>query len=154
MIRRSFIAVALPLLIAGSPALAQGWTSMAAADGVTQAGTLVDDALAGLRFECAAGGPVRTIVSHNGVRFDRARAHTVVLSVDGLATVLTMTARDSARPGDDDLGRDDPGAAVRPLIDALASGSDLEVSAPSGRYRLSLSGSSRALSALRAACGF
>lgn len=149
---RHLLASTILLGLAG-PAAADGWTSRVEAERAV-AGTTVGGELAGLRLECVPGGPVRTVLSHNGRRFERGREATVVLSVDGMAQILRMQPSDSARAGDDDLSRQDEPTAAAALADALAAGRTLEISGPAGRYAMSLSGSSRALTALRAACGF
>ena len=130
-------------------AAAQGW---AARPGAPVAGSLVDGVFAGLRVECAGSGRLRIVVSHNGRRFDPARVHTVVLSIDGAATILEMRSASSGRDGDDDLAYETDLAGASALLDALAAGRAVEVSGPAGRYTLGLSGSSRALEPVRAAC--
>lgn len=137
-------------LSASSEAKAQGWATRPDAP---IAGTLIEGTFAGLRVECTGAGRVRIVVSHSGRRFDPGRAHTVVLSIDGAATILEMRAASSGRDGDDDLAHETDMRGAAPLLDALGAGRAVEISGPAGRYTLGLSGSSRALATVRTACG-
>ena len=140
------------LLVAGlSAASAQDWSARGEGASI-EAGSLIDGAFAGLLFRCAGEGRIETVLTHNGAVFDRAQTHTIVLSVDGVATMLPARALAGSRPGDDDFVHVGPAAETAPLLDALSRGSALEVSGPSGRYRLGLDGSSKAIAAFRAGC--
>ncbi|MFD2238787.1 hypothetical protein [Aureimonas populi] len=145
---RSIATLALLCGFFPSGALAQSWRAQGEGSAVV-AGSLIEGELAGLRFSCTPQG-VETRLTHNGATFDRQREHSVVLSVDGAARVLSMRAV-PGQAGDDFVRRDAAEAAV-PLLRALAAGREVEVSAPSGRYSLPLAGSARALSALEAGC--
>ena len=139
-------------LAAVLPAAAQEWTTRGAGEAF-EAGSLVDGQMAGILMRCEPGGAVEIRLTHNGAVFDRAREHTIVLSVDGMATMLSARAVESTRPGDDDFVASGALSAIDAFLSALARGRSLEVSAPSGRYTLGLAGSSRAVAGLRERCG-
>lgn len=139
---------ALVILAAGGTARAE-WATREAAGGL-EAGTLVDGRFAGLLLRCPAPGRLQIVLTHNGAAFDRAREHTLSLSVDGVATLLP--ARAVAGTDGDDFVHEGAPAALEPLTAALARGRDVEIAAPSGRYTLPLAGSSRALEAFAQAC--
>lgn len=136
-------------LLGLSGAQAQGWRAEGEGSGIV-AGTVVEGALAGLRLSCADGG-IEIRLTHNGAAFERGREHTVIVTVDGVPHILAMQAT-SGTAGDDFLTAQGWNAA-EPLLSALARGREVEVSGPSGRYRLPLSGSARSILALREGCG-
>jgi hypothetical protein len=139
---------AWPLIAIAAPALAQDWAFRA---GQGAAGSLAEGELAGVVLRCREG--VQELhLTHNAAAFDHERTHTIVLSVDGTAFPFEARAQPSERTGDDDFVAMTDTAALAPLLAALAKGKAVEVSAPSGRYTLGLSGSSAALSAFARAC--
>ena len=142
------ILVLANLLAAFSPAAAtaQEWR----ADGA-RAGFAVSGRLAGLVFECAPGGALRTVVAGNGARFPEERDMTLVLSVDGVARLSSVRAEPDPSGGSRFV-RLDPKAEIEPLLAALRRGRVLEVSSPAGTTTLPLKGSERALTQLLARC--
>lgn len=138
------------VLVAPGPAAAD-WATRESG-GRIEAGTRIDGAFAGLLLRCGGPGRVELLLTHNGAVFDAGRSHTIVVSVDGTASVLSARARASGRPGDDDFVHEATMADLEPLLLALARGRSVELSAPSGRYVLELAGSGRAIEAFRSRC--
>lgn len=128
-------------------ALAQEWRAQGPLAGFTLAGKP-----AGLVFECAPGGRLRTLVAGNGAGFPGDRDLTLVLSVDGTARLLPVRA-EADPAGGSRFARSDSLAEAEPLLAALRRGRSLEVSSPAGRMVLPLRGSERALAQLLTRCG-
>lgn len=127
------------------------WATREGAGGF-EAGTMIEGQMAGLVLRCAQPQGLELALTHNGAVFDRNREHTIVVSVDGTATLLSARAVEGQRNGDDDFVHRPARGALDPLLSSLARGRQVEISAPSGRYVLPLSGSSRAIAALRERC--
>ncbi len=127
------------------------WGTREGAGGV-EAGTVIEGRLAGLLLRCGGAGGAALVLTHNGAVFDRDRDHTIVVSIDGTATLLSARAMASGRFGDDDFVHHAAPGALEPLLSSLARGREVEISSPSGRYALALSGSSRAIAAFRQGC--
>ena len=152
-VRRSLQVAAVLCLALNAPVPAAAEWATRETNGRLEAGTSVDGALAGLLLRCPAPGRMELVLTHNGAVFDRDLDHTIVISVDGTATLLTARAAQGERAGDDDFVYSGTTVDLDPLLVALARGRIVEISAPSGRYSLPLAGSSRAISAFRDGCG-
>ena len=139
------------LLLQPSVGAAAGWTGKGGRPAAPLAGYLLDDAAPALLFRCAGAGRMAMIVA-GGAGLPRNADYTVVVSVDDVAYV-EVTRGDSALAGDSDLVRIAPFASFQPLIAALKSGKEAEVSTPRGRYRVPLKGSGKALAILDGGCG-
>lgn len=148
---------AVPLLIPllcslPHPAAAQVWKAEGEG-GATSAGFTQKGRLAGLVFRCAGPGRVRLILSGDGTRFSDDRPRTLVLSVDGMAQSTTVTAEPEPNgTGASRFAREDRLEQANALLNLLSKGREVEVSGPSGAFRLPLKGSGAAISRLRAAC--
>ncbi|MBB3952209.1 hypothetical protein [Aureimonas jatrophae] len=143
------------LVLCGVPQLSQAQVWKAEGQGAaTSAGFSQKGRLAGLVFRCTQPGRVRLLLSGDGTRFSDERPRTLVLSVDGLAERTTVTAE--AEPngkGASRFAREDTLAQADALLTLLSKGREVEVSGPSGMFRLPLKGSGAAIARLRAGCG-
>lgn len=140
----------LLIVLSAAPASAE-WATREGAGGF-EAGTTIEGQMAGLVLRCAEPQGMELALTHNGAVFDRNREHTIVVSVDGTATLLSAHAFPGARAADDDFVHWPARGGLDTLLSALARGRQVEISAPSGRYTLPLSGSSRAIAAFRERC--
>ena len=130
---------------------AAGWTSRQGSAATRLAGYLLDDATPALLFRCAGAGRLAMVVG-GGEGLPRNADYTVVVSVDDVAYVQ-VTRSDSAIVDKGDLVRIATFDSFAPLIAALKSGKDAEISTPRGRYTVPLRGSGKALAILDGGCG-
>lgn len=146
-------AALLPALVLAQPAAAQAWKAEGEGP-ATRAGFAQKGRLAGLVFQCAGEGRVRLILSGDGTRYADGGSRTLVLSVDGVAQSTTVTAEPEPRgTGASRFAREDTLAAMNGLLGLLTKGREVEVSGPSGSFRLPLKGSGAAIARLRKGCG-
>ncbi|WP_182084266.1 hypothetical protein [Aureimonas sp. ME7] len=150
MLVRALIGI-LAAILGHSVALAQEWRGAGSKESA-RAFYVQSGRPAGIQFECVDASRVRTVVAGNGARFSSDREATLVLSVDGTARVSSVRAEDEPGGGGSRFVRIDRGADLAAFVASLKRGHKLEVSSPAGSMRLSLAGSSRALSTLEAGC--
>lgn len=148
--KRLFLAIAMAMSAPGAAA-AQEWRGLAS-DGPVRAAFTSKGRPAGIEFQCEAPGRIRTVVAGSGARYPEKQASTLVLSVDGVATILRATAEAEPQGPGSRFVRTDAAADLAPLFDRLKRGRELELSGPAGAFRLPLKGSGKALSLLAERC--
>ncbi len=132
---------------AGSEASAAGWRF---ADG--KAGLWVDGGFNGLVVGCS-GSALSLSFFGFPARLSGDDRHSVVVTIDGTARRLRAKAEQRAGAPGSVLSTTVSDAAATDFVEALRKGLKAEVATPVGRYELPLSGSAKALDALKDAAG-
>lgn len=141
-------AVIVAATLVASPVRAQSWMASDAT-----AGFAVDGGYTGLSFRCGPAGDVAMIFSGFGGGLQNGEIYTVAVSVDGTAFLFDATARRGEGAEPSRLVQESSLASLSGLIEALRRGRTAEISGPAGHYTVPLTGSGKALAALRERCG-
>lgn len=131
----------------GGGASAAGWRFVEG-----EAGLWVDGGFNGLVVGCS-GSALSLGFFGFPARFPSETTHSVVVTIDGTARRFRARAGQRAGAPGSFLSTSLSGAAAGQFVEALRKGRAAEIATPSGRYDLPLSGSAKALDALKEVTG-